>query len=248
MSMDFAAVDIGNTSVKVKILSDGRIRESQTFDSLDAAALCLKEDGCGKVAFSTTRQLSPEEMLVAEGEGWWEFHPGVKLPVKVCYKTPEKLGPDRLAGALGASVRFKGENVLVADIGTALTTDLVGSEGEFLGGNISPGIKMRFDALNEYTSRLPLVEWKDDDGRLWGDSTESAIFNGVRWGMVNEIAGAFRLARMEKGNLRLVVTGGGARFLLEDLRKVLPEEDHPVCEPDLVAYGLMEAYNYNHDK
>ena len=78
------------------------------------------------------------------------------LPFKIEYDTPETLGPDRIAAAAGAYKFYHGKEVLIIDAGTAITFDFL--VGRFYkGGNISPGLTMRFKALNKFTDKLPLV-------------------------------------------------------------------------------------------
>ena len=108
-----------------------------------------------------------------------EFESGVTpVPVSIGYNTPLTLGTDRLAAVVGANDCSPGKDILVIDIGTCVTYDLISSSAEYLGGNISPGPTMRLKALHEYTSRLPLVE-RRGEAPLVGYSTETAIRSGV---------------------------------------------------------------------
>jgi type III pantothenate kinase len=77
------------------------------------------------------------------------FHP---------FHSKETLGFDRLAAAVGAHTTFPDSNVLIIDAGTAITIDMVTAKGEFLGGNISPGLEMRFKALNTFTKKCPSLK------------------------------------------------------------------------------------------
>ena len=92
------------------------------------------------------------------------------VPLQVCYSTPETLGSDRLAAAVGAVCHIPGRPLLVADVGTAVTYDFVDATGRYLGGNIAPGISMRLTALHAYTSALPAVS-AEGSCPVWGNST-----------------------------------------------------------------------------
>lgn len=241
--MGITTVDIGNTAIKISGQED--CRNVTLVGSIAEATGMLKEEK--DVAYSTTRELTAEERQAVEKAGWWEFSALRELPVALHYDTPETLGPDRLAAAIGASVLFPGKTILVADLGTALTTDVMHASEGYLGGNISPGMKMRFEALNKFTSRLPLVE-KGEGSMKIGRDTESAIRAGVRRGLAYEIAGAFFSARKEYGCGMIVLTGGDARTLEPEIRYAVADSCMIEMEPHLVHVGLKEVYKYNHDK
>lgn len=252
--MSFGAVDIGNTAVKLAIWNaEGQpaLWQSGALQSVAEAASELARYGVTEVAYSTTRNLSEEEKTFVETEGWWRFTAGCRLPVGIRYATPETLGLDRLAGAVAAVALYRGEAVLIADSGTALTLDVVSASGEFLGGNISVGLAMRIKALHQFTSRLPEVDLVDDGG-LIGSDTMQALRLGAIQGLSYEIAGTLAMALHEFGCRRLVLTGGNARFLkraIDEAVALIVSED-VFCDfvPELVEYGLKVAYDYNHDK
>lgn len=243
--MKFAAVDIGNSFVKVYCWEDSVPQREVCPSVEDAVRLCA---GADAVAFCTTRRLDSAELSEIEAAGWWEFRHGCRIPIALRYETPSTLGPDRLAAAIGARRLFPGEGVLVADVGTALTLDVVTAAGEFAGGNISVGYDLRLKALHEFTSRLPAVEMSFERERPFGTDTHSALTEGARWGVVNEIVGALRIARMEHGCDRLVLTGGGAPKAAADIGSIYGGKFNFVCVPSLVAEGLKSAYEYNHER
>jgi len=109
-----------------------------------------------------------------------------RLPFRNSYHSKESLGYDRIAAIAGACQLFPGKNVLVIDAGTAITYDLKTDHEEYLGGTISPGLSMRFRALHEYTSRLPLIEPETHAGIL-GLNTGEAIIYGVQNGFAFEM-------------------------------------------------------------
>ncbi|MCH5218250.1 MAG: type III pantothenate kinase [Muribaculaceae bacterium] len=250
---DIASVDVGNTSIKVTFPVPGV--DSSAADSLGAmeaasleeAAAFLAGRGISRVAFSTTRELSASDRALIKEAGWWELRPDSNLPLKIVYDSPSTLGTDRLAAALGAAHLFPGEVVLVADVGTALTLDVVAC-GAFLGGMISPGVRMRLEALHHFTSRLPLAELPDS-GEVHFPATDtfSSLQAGALWGVAFEVASAFAFASRRCNATRLVVTGGGAHSIFSELEEALPEGVSPVMVPQLVHIGLNVAFSYNHE-
>jgi type III pantothenate kinase len=133
------------------------------------------------------------------------------LPIENLYKTPETLGKDRIAAAVGANELFPGQNVLIIDAGTAITYDMVSEKNEFLGGNISPGLQMRFKALNQFTGKLPLINYSDEF-QLIGRNTEDAIRAGVQNGILYEIERTIETFNRNYENLQIVMTGGDSIF------------------------------------
>lgn len=159
-------------------------------------------------------------------------------PLTVDYGSPQTLGVDRIAAAVGAwsLPANRGHNILVADIGTAITYDRVTADARYTGGNIAPGIYMRLCALNHYTARLPMVE-TDGQVPLWGDNTENALRAGAINGVVAELEYYHR--SLGDTDTRAVLTGGAARLVQKRLSFA-----HTVV-PDLVSRGLDTIAQFN---
>lgn len=155
----------------------------------------------------------------------------IDLPFRLLVDNPGSLGPDRICAACGASARGIDEAVII-DGGTAVTVDLLTSEG-FCGGSIFPGFGIAAGVLSSGTAALPPVEVIRDPGRPPGRSTIEAIkrgvFHGVRGG-VREILAATRLSAARP--LPVLLTGGAAGLLLDVL------EGDIISIPDLVFEGL----------
>jgi type III pantothenate kinase len=160
------------------------------------------------------------------------------LPFINRYKTQSTLGKDRIAAIAGAFKLYQGKNVLVIDAGTAITFDLKNDKDEYLGGNISPGLEMRFKALNHFTARLPLLQ-PEEDFSLIGVSTKEAIVNGVQNGLIFEMQGY--VAKMSElyPNLVIIVTGGNAQFFDYLLKKTI------FVVSNLTLIGLNTILEYN---
>jgi len=134
------------------------------------------------------------------------------IPLINRYRTPDTLGYDRIAAAVGAYTIYPEKNVLVIDAGTAITYDLVTGGGEYMGGNISPGMAIRFKSLNKYTNRLPLLEPSIEEPPLLGSSTKEAIQSGVINGILFELDGFIGDVSRLHPELKVVLTGGDAKY------------------------------------
>lgn len=237
-------VDIGNSAVKCTRFEGGRECGVNVLRDSDAGALrdMIESSGCEGVSFCSVRlESATADMLrVLEGMRVVELDADTPVPVEVDYDSRASLGADRLAAAVG--VAEPGRNVIVVDAGTAVTCDLVAG-CRFAGGNISPGLRLRFKALGEYASRLPEVE-RDGELPLFGHDTRTAIRAGVVRGLCAEIAGSFADASRSLEDIKMVITGGDADFLYPLLRDRIPglRVDHSV-----VARGLLKIFNYNNN-
>lgn len=161
------------------------------------------------------------------------------VPLKNLYGTPHTLGADRLAAAVGAASICPGEDLLVADIGTACTYDFVSAAGEFLGGNIACGPGMRLRALHHYTARLPLVSGHFDNIARFGTTTEEAMRSGAMQGVVAELMLYSGFGR----NRRLMLSGGWA----PEIAALLPPDVTYEIYPHLVNRGLYRILTFNND-
>ena len=141
----------------------------------------------------------------------------MSLPFKNLYETPKTLGLDRIALIAAAADQYKKENVLVIDAGTCITYDFLNSKNEYLGGAISLGLTIRYEALHNLTAKLPLLK-PDDSNFFIGNSTESSIHSGVINGLVNEIDGIIQQYQSTYKDLTIILTGGDTNFLSKRLK------------------------------
>jgi type III pantothenate kinase len=160
------------------------------------------------------------------------------MPISINYRTPNTLGVDRIAAAVGAHALMGNSNcdILVADIGTAITYDVVTADNCYRGGNIAPGIYMRLKALNCFTARLPQIEPEEGDTPMWGYDTETALRSGAINGVVAELE--YYYSQLNK-NAVAVLTGGGAKLVSDRL------SFKPIVVPSLVHIGLNSIIQYN---
>ena len=232
--MNFVA-DIGNNSAKFFLFKDEQMllhtrKSDGNFDILEEWA---KEFTVKRIIISSVIEMNEEQINMFKVFGCpivW-FNNSTPCPLKIKYGTPDTLGPDRIAAAVGAWGEAPGRNILVIDAGSAITYDIVDNKGNFLGGNIAPGIKMRLRSLHEFTDRLPMVV-KDGDIPFIGYDTETAIRSGVITGICHEIEGYIRAAREKFGEVFVFLTGGDGISLKNNIKSSI------FADKFLVAKGL----------
>ncbi|WP_435623533.1 type III pantothenate kinase [Flagellimonas sp.] len=140
-----------------------------------------------------------------------------KVPFKNSYATPHTLGMDRIALATGAFYQYPRKNVLVIDMGTCVTYDMINDAGEYIGGAISPGFHMRYKAMHSQTEKLPLLT-PEDFLDFVGNSTESCMHSGVINGLVNELDGTIDQYHARFQDLTVILTGGDSQFFVKRLK------------------------------
>jgi type III pantothenate kinase len=168
------------------------------------------------------------------------LQPGVKTGLKIRYKDPKEVGADRIADAVGAVTLFPGRNLIVADFGTATTLTAITREGEFLGGNILPGVRLALESLVEKTAKLPSVEIVPAQSAI-GRSTVESIQNGLYWsnvGAIRELT-ARMTAEAFPDEAPLVIGTGGFAHLFDQ------ERLFDAVVPELILVGLREALRLN---
>ena len=137
--------------------------------------------------------------------------------ITINVENPEKVGLDRIVNAISAYHLVKKE-VIIVDLGTAITFDAVSNCGEFIGGVISPGINMCADALHIRTYQLPRIKVKEP-AMLLGKDTESAMISGIYWGTIGTIITVLeKLFDELRSNPEVIATGGDAKLLAEHIK------------------------------
>lgn len=161
-----------------------------------------------------------------------------KLPIKNNYQSPQTLGMDRIGAVMGASSFFPKGNILVINAGTCITYDVLTSEGEYHGGNITPGVDMRFRALHTFTDQLPLIK-KASTKKLIGASTAESILTGVIRGTMSEMQGMIGEYKKIFPRLYIIITGGDASLFESSLNCKI------FARPNLVLFGLNHLLTIN---
>lgn len=158
------------------------------------------------------------------------------FPIRIQVDQPDRVGTDRLAGAVAANaLRHAEHGAIIVDAGTAITVNAVSADGQFLGGAILPGRTMAAAALCSETDLLPLVETDNDQPppSALGRCTSAAIRSGLYWGTVGAIRQLVRrLQQCIGGPTDLFLTGGGMAGLAREI------DDRADFIPDLVLRGI----------
>lgn len=168
------------------------------------------------------------------------FDHNTPVPIVNKYDSPQTLGQDRLAASVGAKSLCPNENLLIIDAGSAITYDFVSAEGEYIGGNIAPGLKMRFTVLQRMTKKLPQVEVDENELiPLFGKNTRDAIAAGVIRGVAYEVKGYMRTLKEKTAHFKTYLTGGNAPYILNNVRSEMHYEKHLV----LIGLNMILVYN-----
>jgi type III pantothenate kinase len=236
-------IDIGNSRTKVGRFRDGHLLRIDSYAGVPWSEIstALTNPIPDNVIYSSVGPTAPAAWraeLEAGGSKVWELSSALRLPFANRYETPTTLGKDRLAAVAGARALYPGQNCLVIDAGTCITADLLTADGSYLGGNISPGIRMRLRAMHEGTARLPLVEPSAWDGTP-GRTTAAALRAGGSGGAALEIEGLRRRWAGDYPRLRVLLTGGDAPLLADMIKSRI------FVHPNLVLYGLDQILSYN---
>ncbi|NNM22653.1 MAG: type III pantothenate kinase [Flavobacteriaceae bacterium] len=215
-------IDVGNTLIKLAIFKDGKLQHKENskkgklVKSLQSFherfpeiqhAIISSVGGFTAKQLSMVKNIAPLFILTHKAE----------LPFKNSYSTPSTLGVDRIALISAAAKNYPKENVLVIDCGSCITYDFLNSENVYLGGAISPGLQMRYKAMNTYTANLPLLETKMPENFV-GDTTRESMHVGVVQGVIHELEGFIDAYIENFATLTVILTGGDAHFLLDRIK------------------------------
>lgn len=236
-------VDVGNTRIKYSVFSNGEevyattsTQESSInqIDNIFSAYPKITHGIVSSVRSDTQKLLQHLNTIIPA----IEFDHNTPIPIKIGYKTPHTLGTDRLAVAIGANSLFPDSPLLVIDMGTAITIDYVSLEGEFMGGNISPGMNLRFNALHQLTHKLPLEQPQEETPAI-GTTTTEAIRGGVQEGIKHELSGYIQDFINKNQDGKIILTGGDAFFFA----KIIKYPIFVVC--NLAMIGLHTTLEHN---
>ena len=231
-------IDVGNTLLKLAVFDNQMLTVKRSCDKVDFIStleeLSIIHPRITDVIISSVGNFSEKEILFIQKR--YEtiiLNHQTKVPFINQYKTLETLGVDRIALVSSAAIQYPKDNILIIDVGSCITYDLLNSKNEYLGGSISPGIDLRYKALNDYTNKLPLLKPKIIKKTL-GNTTKSSIHIGVVQGVVNEVDGFITRYQLKHKDLTIILTGGGAHYLVDNLKN------------DIFANSnfLLEGLNY----
>jgi type III pantothenate kinase len=239
-------IDVGNSKTKIGIFNDAHLIDAFSFSSKQNWLKTL-EKSLHKIQTS----YAVNHVLVANVSSnkipaSFFKSLGIKLvnwkktPLNITYKTPKTLGKDRIALATGASTLFPKKHVLVVSAGTCITYEFIHAKDGYLGGAISPGIRMRLQAMHTFTGKLPLLEPKRLlNNALIGDSTHDSLQKGALLGALYEIEGFMKHYTDIYLSVNVILTGGDAIYFENELKNRI------FAEPNLSLIGLNTILNAN---
>ena len=235
-------IDIGNTRVKAAIFENKVLIHFFVFDStheLLHSSVFEKYAINECILSSVVNEIEPFIALLKEKVKVLSFTADTLTPVKNLYQTAHSLGSDRLAGAVGGNLLYPNKNVLVIDCGTCIKYNFVTIKNEYIGGAISPGLKMRLNAMHTFTSRLPLLTVDQLFDTFIATNSNDSILSGALLGAVAEIDGFIDQYKKRYPDINVVLTGGDVNFFEKRLKNSI------FADQNLILKGLNEILDYN---
>ncbi len=219
------AIDIGNSQIKGAVFKHNTISDTFIFAYSEwrkkIENIFERYPLLSHLIVSSVGKLSEDDFLWIDKKIQIFFvSRQMKFPFTNLYKTPDTLGVDRMVLASGAVLKYPKTNRLVIDAGTAITYDFVDAMDNYLGGAISPGLRLRYKALNDYTAKLPYLEKTEEDFFI-GQNTSESIHSGVVNGVIHEIEGFIDRYRTTYENFIIILTGGDTDFLAKRLKSTI---------------------------
>lgn len=240
--------DFGNTRLKCGVFEAGNLTDVRTVenDSNESMLLILDSYKPKYTILSSVINHNIElENILATHSSFLKLDARVQLPFTTPVRKPETIGADRLALCASAVHLYKNQNSLVIALGSCITYNFINKYNNFIGGSISPGMEMRFKALNYYTAKLPLIK-TESIPRGWnlpliGYDTETNLLSGVLLGMAAEIDGIINEYKEKFKNFNVLLTGGDTVNFAQHLKNKI------FADPYLILKGLYAISKFNHD-
>ena len=237
MTPDFV-VDVGNTRIKVGIVRERRVAEVEyygfnphlwIFDQSAVERWCVSGvNPSPRDLFALMVKRTRNEVTTID-----DFR---RLPIAPAVDFPERVGIDRLLGAVAANrLRRPIAAAITVDAGTATTINLVSADGVFRGGFILPGLRLMAASLHSGTAQLPEIDF-DGPCNFPGRNTDDAIRGGIIASTCGAIRRAIREVKRTDAEVDLFITGGASAHLMHDLAEFAPR-----FVPNLVLDGLLET-------
>ena len=214
-------LDFGNTRRKAAIFIDDTLTEAFDLENGDTENISFVLDRYApekSILSSVIDHDAAIEEILRSKTKFHRLSHQTKLNFVSPVNKPETIGADRLALAAAAVHFFPKKNNLIIGLGSCITYNFINQYHQFLGGSISPGKKMRFRAMHEFTAKLPLAKdpWHFP---LIGYDTNTNLQCGVLAGMATEIEGIIGKYSEKYGNFNVVLTGGDSAYFATQLKK-----------------------------
>ena len=236
-------IDVGNTNIKLAVFNGENIvskEVTKTSRLLSTFKKILKKyPTLDKAIMSSVGKLKEGLLIKIQSQiNLLVLDSSVRLPFKNQYETPKTLGADRIALVSASANKYPNKNVLIIDAGTCITYDFITHKNTYLGGAISPGIRLRYQSLHNLTANLPLLNLKQPKNII-GTNTQESIHSGVINGVLNEIRGSIHEYEQEFKELTVILTGGDAEFLSKQLKSSI------FANSNFLLEGLNYILEYN---
>lgn len=240
-------IDLGNTNTKLAVFRKEEQISLHTVDQLTVEYLNFLFDEYTEIKSCILSHVThyPDDVdhFLNSRTTFLRLSHQTPLPFALNYETPQTLGKDRIAAVAGAMTHFPETDLLVIDAGTSITFDFVTASGQYLGGGISPGIVMRYKALNTFTGKLPLLQHEPEkEAELIGKSTNACIDSGVKNGVLAEVEGLICRYRGLFPSLKLVLSGGDYKYFEKYIKSDI------FATPNIVIQGLKKILDFNENK
>jgi type III pantothenate kinase len=236
-----SVIDAGNTRVKIAQFKDDTLVSINAFNWDDQKLYtCIDELKETPIIYSSVASESKNQKIFDHVTPDIIFTQETNVPIELeNYKTIHTLGTDRIANAVAGDHMSSTPNSLIIDCGTCIKFDAV-ADKKYIGGSISPGIQMRFDALHQFTGKLPLIHsGATKNINIIGNSTESSMISGVLNGSLKEIEGFIEHYAKNYEELTIFLTGGDAKLF--DLHN----KNTIFVDSYLTLKGLLIILNHN---
>ena len=219
------AIDVGNTRIKGAVFEGANLLEMFVFMKnelqINIENILKKYNKVSNIVVASVSDIEKQTFIKFEEVVKTHFVSHIdSFPFVNCYETPDTLGVDRLVLAAGVALRFPKQNRLVIDAGTCVTYDFIDENNNYLGGSISPGLRLRYETLHSYTAKLPLLTLENPK-HLIGKSTSESIHSGVVNGLVFEIDSFISDYKVLYPNFIIILTGGDTEFLAKRLKNTI---------------------------
>ncbi|MBX2932084.1 MAG: type III pantothenate kinase [Chitinophagaceae bacterium] len=233
--------DFGNTRLKYAVFNDAELKDVVVMNIADETAInaIIQQHKPDKTILSSViHHNTAIEALLQKHTKFHQLNQHSKLPFTIPVGKPETVGADRLAICAAAVHLYPNSHNLAIGLGTCITYNFINKFHEFLGGSISPGMNMRFQAMNQYTALLPLIE-AEHNFPLIGYDTKTNLLSGVLLGMAKEIDGIIEAYNEKYTNFNVLITGGDVAFFVSHIKNKI------FADPYLIFKGLYAISEYN---
>lgn len=218
-------IDIGNTRIKAAVFEQDTLIKQVVFLKKalpeNIESLLEQYPKCTDLIVATVGETAPAAFDFMSHRIKIHFiSRDSSFPFENLYRSPNTLGIDRMVLASGAVLQFPKQARLVIDAGTCITYDFINEQDQYFGGAISPGIRLRYQAMHQFTEKLPLLDTSVPESMV-GQTTEQSMHVGVVGGVVHEIDGFIAQYQQLYPKIIIILTGGDAEFLAKQLKNTI---------------------------